>query len=1438
MQFQRHILSFFNFDFVETQRNSFSTFLEHGIIREFLKRNSITDSMQGLELIFYPKNYKLTSPKITPKQALLSSKTYESQLYIPAHFIDKQNKKIKLQWVLLGNLPLMTKRGHFIINGSPRVIVHQMVRSPGIYFQEKIVGIKVKNTVYYADLIPFRGAWIRLDIDKKGHFWVRMKKTPKIPLVIFLQALGLNLYQILHSLEYSDRLEKYLKGDYHLNGECYLEGYSEPIRAKNVNQALDIISSIVYPKKPSSSVTQEMGHKFLFRRFMNPRTYDLAEVGRVRLNIKLGINIGLYHHTLTAQDFLGATNLLIKLALGLVSQDDIDDLKNRRVRTSGELLQNQLGTGLARLEKVIRERMKKPKHSLTLRGLITTKAVNGAFREFFGASPLSQYMDQTNPLSEITHKRRLSSLGPGGITRETAGMAVRGIHPTHYGRICPIETPEGQNAGLVNSMTTYSRINSYGFLETPLFSVFQGQVQNNHGLSFFSSEQEKKVKVAPADLRLSYSKFLPKNSIPIRDDQEFQRVHNNKVEFIAISSVQMISVATALIPFLEHDDANRALMGSNMQRQAVSLMIPERPLVVTGLEARVIADSGQVLQARKSGFISYSSGKEIYLESISNRLPFMQREKAYKIQRKQNDDKLFLFLPDGFGHLKKRLLPFNKYAIQIRDKNRIGPLNKRLPSLVFNSSFAFNRSEARQRRFFQKDFLPGFFHQLLCRRQKLLHLRSLKTKFLFFSNKEKRQQFRYCWLEKYKQLSAKKGQVLPNKHDKTRNVGLLESVNSLNREDRFDTPINIILQPKYKFKNWVLNNLLSGSLDKKKFQNTAWPAPCINSVNTDEAGAKANFAKKTDTPLFFLPGLKKKNYKKSIFETAKYTLQNYERSNQDTCLKQRPSVSEGNWVQKGDILADCSSSVGGELSLGKNILVAYMPWDGYNFEDAILISERLVADEVYTSIHIERYETEVRETKFGLEQITSRLPEIKPWQMAHLDTNGIAKLGSFVKHGDLLVGKVTPIKKRTLSPHEKLLYDIVGKAIPNTRDTSLRVPKGVKGRVVHTKIIESDTISTPKERSFVSNGIQEKKKNQAVQSFRIQPNIRLSDRNQSKSLSFLLRSDANQLKKIRNEFFLSSYSYYKKPIPTGWYHPSHKSSLLRDKKKISVDFSIRPKKVYIFLAEKRHIQRGDKLAGRHGNKGIVSQILPRQDMPFLPDGTPIDMVLNPLGVPSRMNVGQIFESLLGLAGQFLGEQYKIAPFDEAYGPESSRALVYSKLYEASLKTGQSWLFNPEFPGKTKLFDGRTGICFDQPVTVGKAYMLKLVHLVDEKIHARSTGPYSLLTQQPLRGRSKQGGQRLGEMEVWALEGFGAAYTLQELLTIKSDDTRGRHQLMDAFLDKKSLSWNASESFKVLLRELQSVCLNVGLYALGWHETAPGQQISRKQMDIMEPMHNN
>jgi hypothetical protein len=500
-------------------------------------------------------------------------------------------------------------------------------------------------------------------------------------------------------------------------------------------------------------------------------------------------------------------------------------------------------------------------------------------------------------------------------------------------------------------------------------------------------------------------------------------------------------------------------------------------------------------------------------------------------------------------------------------------------------------------------------------------------------------------------------------------------------------------------------------------------------------------ATKTKKLLDFLPNSSLASIRESLvtspstYNSVVYNLQNYQRSNQDTCLTQNPVVYEGEWIQKGDLLADGAASVKGELALGKNILIGYMPWEGYNFEDAILINERLIYDDIYTSIHIERYEVEIRDTKFGVEQITNQIPEIDILEISHLDNNGISKIGTWVKEADILVGKVTPIQKKLLSPHEKLLYDIVGKDIPTTRDTSLRLPKSVEGRVVDIQVLETENI--PPEIAFEGPG-----------------------------------------------------------------------------------------RVHIYVAEKRKIQVGDKMAGRHGNKGIVSKILPRQDMPYLPDGTPIDMVLNPLGVPSRMNVGQVFECLLGLAGKYLGQQFKIVPFDEIYGPEASRSLVYSKLFEASLKTGQDWLFHPNFPGKTKLFDGRTGDCFEQAVTIGQAYMLKLVHLVDEKIHARSTGPYSLVTQQPLRGRSKHGGQRLGEMEVWALEGFGAAYTLQELLTVKSDDMKGRHQVMDAILNNKTISLGTPESFKVLIRELQSLCLDVGVYSID----STGH---RKQIDVMK-----
>jgi DNA-directed RNA polymerase subunit beta len=596
MQFQPNLP-----DFLEIQRSSFCRFLEKGLIKEIARRNPITNPEQDLHLIFYPEYYKLNPPEWSINQAILKSKTYACRLYVPTQLINTQTKEIKIQWVLLGHLPLMTKRGHFIINGTPRVIVNQMIRSPGIYYQE--VFDELNNRTYCADLISFRGAWLRLEIDKTKKVWARMKKTPKVSVLVFLQAMGFDLNTIFRSIQFSNFLENSIGESNH---PCSTE------------QALICIYSETHPKidQTDTKITPEMGKKFLFRKFLNPRTYNLGKVGRIRLNTKLGFSVSSNQLTLTPQDFLAATDYLLKLENGLGSIDDIDHLKNRRVRASGELIQNQIVTGLIRLEKMIREKMKKSKKKITIRNLITTKPLNGSLREFFGSSPLSQYMDQTNPLAEITHKRRLSSLGPGGVSRETAGMAVRGIHPTHYGRICPIETPEGQNAGLVNSLTTYARVNSEGFLETPFYPVYKGQVQKKDGPIFFSAEQEENIYLAPGDLRVSLLNFLPKNFIPVRFGDEFKRVSRTQVEFIVTCSIQMISIATSLIPFLEHDDANRALMGSNMQRQAVPLICPERPIVGTGLEARVIADSGHVIQAKQSGYVSYVSGKKIIIQSI------------------------------------------------------------------------------------------------------------------------------------------------------------------------------------------------------------------------------------------------------------------------------------------------------------------------------------------------------------------------------------------------------------------------------------------------------------------------------------------------------------------------------------------------------------------------------------------------------------------------------------------------------------------------------------------------------------------------------------------------------------------------------------------------------------------------------------------------------
>ncbi len=929
---------------------------------------------------------------------------------------------------------------------------------------------------------------------------MRIDKTRKLSAQVLLKALALTDNEIFDALRHPEYFQKTLE--------------------KEGNPSEEEALMELYRKlRPGEPPTVSGGQQLLDSRFFDPKRYDLGRVGRYKLNRKLRLTIADTTRVLTPQDILAAIDYLINLEFDIGNTDDIDHLGNRRVRSVGELLQNQVRVGLNRLERIIRERMTvSDAEALTPASLVNPKPLVAAIKEFFGSSQLSQFMDQTNPLAELTHKRRLSALGPGGLTRERAGFAVRDIHPSHYGRICPIETPEGPNAGLISSLATHARVNQYGFLETPFWRVENARVRKDLVPLYMTADEEDDRRVAPGDIPIDENGMIMDETVPVRYRQDFTTTTKDQVDFVAVSPVQIISVATSLIPFLEHDDANRALMGSNMQRQAVPLLKPTRPLVGTGLEAQAARDSGMVIVSKQNGIVSYVDAERI-------------------------------------------------------------------------------------------------------------RVRTLKAE------------------------------------------------------------------------------ELEGEVDEEAFVSSTGVA-----ARPDE---------------------------------IEYQLQKYQRSNQDTCLNQRPLVKIGDRVVAGQVLADGSATEGGEIALGNNILVAYMPWEGYNYEDAILISERLVYDDVYTSIHIEKYEIEARQTKLGPEEITREIPNVGEDALRQLDETGIIRKGAWVESGDILVGKVTPKGESDQPPEEKLLRAIFGEKARDVRDNSLRVPNGEKGRVV---------------------------------------DVRVFTREQGDELP----PGANMV-------------------------------------------------VRVYVAQKRKIQVGDKMAGRHGNKGIISRILPIEDMPYLPDGTAVDIVLNPLGVPSRMNVGPVFECLLGWAGRCLGVRYKIVPFDERYGAEASRMTVHGKLMQAREETSQPWLFNPDNAGKIQVFDGRTGEPFDRPVTVGVAYMLKLVHLVDDKIHARSTGPYSLVTQQPLGGKAQQGGQRFGEMEVWALEAFGAAYTLQELLTVKSDDMQGRNEALNAIVKGKAIPRPGTpESFKVLMRELQSLGLDIAVHKVETLEDGSSRDV---EVDLMADLSN-
>lgn len=1034
-------------DLIEIQKNSFQWFLKEGLPEELQSFSPIQDYSGRLELHLMP-NFKLGSPKYGVEECKIRDVTYSGSLRIPVQLVNKITGEIKEQEIFVGELPLMTDRGTFIVNGAERVIVNQIVRSPGVYFKKEtdISG----RRIHTATVIPNRGAWLKFETDANDIIYVRVDKTRKILATTLLRAYG---YQNAEMQEifrkHRDFLQKTLDKD-------------------NTETTEEALIEIYRKLRPGDPPSVEGGRSILISRFQDPKRYDLGKVGRYKVNKKLKIDVPTVQRTLTDKDIISTIDYLIGLSYDIGIVDDIDHLGNRRIRSVGELLQNQFRIGLTRIERIVRERMTiQDIENLTPQNLINAKPLVASIKEFFGSSQLSQFMDQTNPIAEITNKRVLSALGPGGLSRDRAGFAVRDIHPSHNGRICPIETPEGPNAGLIGRMSTFARVNEYGFIETPYWKVLGGE--KTEQIVYLTADEENIYRIASGDTAFKKDGSFINEKVTVRFKNDFMIVDPNEVDLVGISPIQVVSVATALIPFLEHDDANRALMGANMQRQSVPLIKTDPPIVGTGIEEKIAKDSGMLLYAEEDSEVTYVSGEEIILKGLETKT-----EKKYKLIK------------------------------------------------------------------------------------------------------------------------------------------------------------------------------------------------------------------------FF-------------------------RSNQDTCINQKPLVKPGQQLKKGQVLVDSASTRNGELALGKNLLVAFMPWEGYNYEDAILINQKLVSEDVFTSIHIEKYETEARATKLGDEEITREIPNVGEDALKDLNENGIIRVGAEISPGDILVGKVTPKGESEHPPEEKLLRAIFGEKARDVRDTSLRVPHGEKGRIVDVKVFS--------------------------------------------------RENADELPPGVN------------------------------------------KVVRVYIAQKRKISVGDKIAGRHGNKGIIAKILHPQDMPFMPDGTPVDIVLNPLGVPSRMNVGQIYETLLGFAGKLLDQNLAVLPFDEMYEEDASINLLKKYMGKAKAANPDITWLNDEC--KFYLSDGRTGEPLDRPVAVGYHYMMKLVHLVDDKIHARSTGPYSLVTQQPLGGKAQFGGQRLGEMEVWALEAYGAAYTLQELLTIKSDDVTGRSSSYEAIVKGKNIQKpGIPESFRVLIRELQSICLDI------------------------------
>lgn len=1348
---------------IEIQTKSYKDFLQMdvppserkdiGLQKVFKTVFPIHDFYESATLEFV--EYHIGPPKADVMECIMKGLHYEAPMKVIIRLViwdtegedKKVIKAIKEQDVYLGEIPLMTDHGTFIINGTERVVVSQLHRSPGVFFSSEKQGGK---KIYFCRVIPYRGSWLDFEFDQKDYMYVRIDRRRKLPVTILLRALGYSKEEILNFFYESEVVEVTKDGFFKkLNSEILLkqrldqdvvhpktgeviarkgrkvtrttlkkieaagidripigvdsligravgrdvvdestgevivecnaelseEDIEKILSAKvtefpilfidniNVNpsihQTFQIDKLVITDKdienlqeegvekglkeyerdkamieiykrlRPGDLPTLETARIFFRNLFFNPDRYDLSEVGRMKLNYKLGIDVDKNELTLTEQDILEVIRYLFRLRDGYGMEDDIDHLGNRRVRTVGELVEDQFHIGMVRLERAIKEKMSlQDVETLMPHDLINSKPLTAILKEFFGSSQLSQFMDQVNPLSEITHKRRLSALGPGGLTRERAGFEVRDVHPTHYGRICPIETPEGPNIGLISSLSTFARINSYGFIETPYRVVKDGRATSE--IKYLFALDEENHVIAQANAPLDDEGRFINELVSARKGGEFVMVSPEEVDFMDVSPKQLVSVAASLIPFLEHDDANRALMGSNMQRQSVPLLRAEAPLIGTGMERIVARDSGVVILAKREGVVAFVDSTKIII-----------------------------------------------------------------------------------------------------------------------------------------------------KH-------------SVNGNGEFDLDV--------------------------------------------------------------------------------YPLIKFMRSNQNTCINQKPIVKRGQRVSKGEIIADGSATDKGELALGRNVLVAFLPWGGYNFEDSILVSEKILKEDIYTSIHIEELEISARDTKLGKEEITRDIPNVGEEALKNLDESGIIRLGALVSSGDILVGKITPKGETQLSPEEKLLRAIFGEKAGDVRDTSLKVPHGVEGVVIDVKILSRRGQETDSRTQAIEEEQKQNLERDQADEIRVvleaakEPLISLfKGKPLSESVTLpsgetlekgvILSDEALDKIDVRDFERLQAESVDPVRVRAMLDQMQEKIDAIRALyqtriSRISKGEELPPgvlKTVKVYLAMKRKLSVGDKMSGRHGNKGIISRILPEEDMPYLPDGTPVDIVLNPLGVPSRMNVGQILETHLGWAARELGQQIQAMleqhfPIEgirkrlkEIFQSERINAIIDKATDEEVLEIAQNMTKGvhvavPVFDGaseeevksymdmagvprvgQTILFDGKTGEPFDHEVTVGSMYMLKLHHLVDDKIHARSIGPYSLVTQQPLGGKAQFGGQRFGEMEVWAMEGYGAAYSLQEFLTIKSDDVNGRTRAYEAIVKGEDvLQPGIPESFNVLVKELQSLCLDVDL----------------------------